>query len=168
MGKAESPIDNGKWETQLSRAYKAKKKAEGLPGKANMEFEGDMLDALTYKETADGIKLGWFDKTEAPKADGHNNFSGKSNLPRRQSLPEEGQEFVSAIQREAEKIISDALADAVEFDAADFDSVNSTSELYDVLADYFPDSTRSAIRAQVARTPKLVRLLDDAGLFELL
>lgn len=167
VGQAKSPVAGGDWKSTLSPEYKKKKLSEGLSGKADMELEGDMLNDLTFKETSDGIDIGWFGD-QAPKADGHNNFSGKSDLPRRQSLPEEGQEFISGIQKEIEKIVSDAIADEVEFNQADFEDVSSKAELYSALEEYFPGFSPAEIRDVVARSPDLARLLDDLGIFELL
>lgn len=167
VGKSQSPVAGEDWPT-LSIKYKKKKAEDGLPGKANMEYEGDMLDALEYRETKDGIELGFFGE-EAWKADGHLKFSGKDNgVPQRRFLPAEDQEFVPKIQREVEKIIADAIADGTEFERDDFNAVNTKSELYDVLAEYFPDATKAEILNAVTRNPALVTLLDDLGLWELL
>lgn len=133
-----------------------------------MEFEGDMLDALDFKPTADGIEIGFWGK-EAWKADGHLKFSGATNnTPQRRFLPGEGQEFDSSIQSEIEKIITDAIAEEMEFTSETFDAVNTKAELYDALADFFPDFSRADIRASVVRIPSLMRLLDDMDLLDLL
>jgi hypothetical protein len=151
----------------LSPIYRKKKVAEGHAGKANLELSGDLLDGLTFEETNKGIELGWFG-AEAGKADGHNNLSGKSHLPQRRLLPDVGQSFSDSIQSGAEKIIADAIADAVDFDAADFEDVETKADLYTVLDDYFPDMSRAEIKATIARTPALASLLDDQDLFKLL
>lgn len=132
-----------------------------------MQETGALLDALTFEETDDGIEIGWFGD-QAPKADGHNNFSGKSDLPRRQSLPDVGEDFISAIQSGIEKIVSDSLADGMEFDSEDFDGIDTRTELYDVLDEYFPDMSRTEIKAIITRTPDFARFLDDEDLLELL
>lgn len=93
----------------LSKDYKQKKIAEGLGGKANLTFEGDLIDSLTYKNTRDGLKIGWFTASEAPKADGHANLSGKSKLPTRRLIPAEGQKFKGDIQSEIEAMIAEYL-----------------------------------------------------------
>lgn len=142
--------------------------AEGLPGKANLEFSGDLLDALDYDTTREGIEIGWKGR-EAGKADGHNNLSGDSPLPQRRLIPDVGQEFVDSIQTEIEKIVSDAMVDEMDFNAADFSAVTTKSELYDVLAEYFgEDFTDADIREAITRAPQLVEFLDDEGLFDLL
>jgi hypothetical protein len=147
--------------------YKKKKVADGLPGKANLEFQGDMLDALEFQETEDGIKIGWFGD-QAAKADGHANLSGDSSLPQRRLIPDEGQEFVPKIQDEIEKIVADAIANDMEFEKADFEEVETKAQLYDVLDEYFPDFSRAEIKSVVARSPDLAGLLDDLDLLDLL
>ncbi len=169
LSSGKGSVDGEDWPA-LSPKYKEKKIADGLPGIANMEFEGDMLDALEYKNTDDGIELGFFGK-QAWKADGHLHFSSESDkatAPQRRFLPGEGEEFVSNIQKGAEAIVNDALAGAQEFDTADFDAVNTRAELFDVLDEYFPDLSRSEIIGAVTRTPGLANMLDDLGLLELL
>lgn len=56
-----------------------------------------MLDSLTYETTREGIKVGIFKSSEVPKADGHNDFSGDSKLPKRRFIPEDNQEFKATI-----------------------------------------------------------------------
>lgn len=166
-GQAKSPVAGGEWDRKLSKDYKKKKVSDGLPGIANMEESGDMLDSLTFDTTDRGIEVGWFG-AEAGKADGHNNFSGKSSLPRRQTLPDVGEEFVSKIQTEMEKIVADALADELQFKEEDFSAVNTKGELYDVLSEYFPDLTRTEVKGVISRAPDLADLLDSLNLLQLL
>jgi hypothetical protein len=166
-GRAQSPVAGESWKQTLSPEYKKKKKAEGLPTKANMEESGDLLDSLTFEETGNGIELGWFGD-QAGKADGHNNLSGKSDLPQRRTLPDVGQEFVSSIQSEIEKIVADGVSNSMEFEAKDFEDVNTKADLYDALSDYFPDLSRAGIKSLIARTPDLAGLLEDMDLLDLL
>lgn len=162
----ESPVEGEDWPS-LSPLYKKKKLAEGLGGKANLEFEGDLLDALTFKETKDGIELGWFGK-QAGKADGHANLSGESQIPTRRLIPAEGQEFVPSIQQELERIVADAVTDELDFKSDDFEGVETKTALYETLSDYFPDASRPEIRELITRTPKLASLLEDLDLLDLL
>lgn len=166
-GSATSPVAGESWKASLNKEYAKKKKAEGLGTKANMDFEGDMLDALTFEEIKDGIELGWFGD-EAGKADGHNNLSGDSTLPQRRLLPDVGQEFKPDIQKGIEQIVADAIADSIEFEAKDFEDVKSKASLYEALDEFFPDLTRGELRNVVLRTPDLVRLLDEQGLLDYL
>ncbi len=129
-----------------------------------------MLDALDFQETKDGIEIGFWGK-EAWKADGHLHFSAASDAaiaPQRRFLPDEGEEFIPGIQRGIESIIADNLSDEISFDAEDFSSVTSKSELYSVLQDYFEGMSRSEIKSAISRAPKLVTFLDDEGLLKLL
>lgn len=167
LSRAESPVA-GESFPALSKEYKAKKKADGLPPKPNLEFEGDLQDALTYKNTPNGIEIGFFGD-QAWKADGHLKFSGKENAtPKRRFLPDEGQEFKPGIQREIEKIVADAIASEVEIDSSDFESVATRSDLYEALGEYFPDLSRAAAKGMVLRNPAFVAFLDDNGLLGLL
>ncbi len=166
-GRAKSPIEGESWQSKLSPAYAKKKKAEGLPTKANMEESGDLLDSLTFEETNDGIEIGWFG-ANAGKADGHNNLSGDSILPQRRTIPDVGQSFDSSIQTEIEKIVADGVAGSLEFDKADFESVDTKTELYSILDEYFPDLSRADIKMAITRTPDLADLLDELNLLELL
>lgn len=163
---SKSPVEGEDW-PPLSDAYKRQKKAEGLGGKANLEAEGDLLDALGFDETKDGIEIGWTGK-QAGKADGHNNLSGDSSIPTRRVLPDVGQEFIPRIQKEAERIISDAIGDEVSLEDSDFQAVTNRDELYSTLKDYFPDLSRAEIRVAITRSVGIARFLDDLGLFTLL
>lgn len=71
----------------------------------NLELEGDLLDALKFEEKASGIEIGIFPGKEVPKADGHNNFSGDSKLPKRRFIPEENQTFKKKIMNGVNAII---------------------------------------------------------------
>jgi len=97
---------------KLSKSYRQYKESEGLGGKPNLTFEGDLLDALKrrYGDDEDAIKIGWFGK-QAGKADGHANLSGDSPIPTRRTIPGEGQSFKPSIRKEIERIIADAIKD---------------------------------------------------------
>ena len=152
----------------LSPTYKKKKIAEGLSGEPNLEFEGDLKDALTFKSTKQGLEVGFYGK-EAWKADGHLKFSGKKNhTPQRRFLPGEGQEFNEDVTREVSNIIADTIADATSIKPSDLDDVSTKGELYSTLEEYFPSLSRIAIKAAVLRSPKLAALLDAADLLDLL
>lgn len=166
-GHQESPVEGeGKFK-KLSKDYAERKKDEVGNTLSNQELEGDMLSALAYRETSKGIELGYFGE-EAPKADGHNNFSGKSKLPTRRTIPGEGQTFISEIQSNVRQIIANAAADATEFSRSDFEDVETKKGLYDVLAQVFDGLTRSEIRTAVLGNDPLIRLLDDLDLLDLL
>jgi hypothetical protein len=72
----------------------------------NLELQGDMLDSLTHQNrSGDSIEIGIWGK-EAPKADGHNNFSGESRLPVRRFIPDEDEAFKANIQAGIRDIIA--------------------------------------------------------------
>lgn len=159
----ESPISGGKWKASLSKDY-AKKKEELIGNSdANLELTGDMLSALTWDETKNGIMIGLIGE-QAGKADGHNNFSGESKIPTRQFLPDVGDEF--KFQDDIDKIIAEAIADNIPKEA--FKGINSKSDLYDVLKEYFDGYTNAEIKSTILRTPDLFSELDELGLLDLL
>jgi hypothetical protein len=137
--------------------------SEGAPGVPNLELEGDMLGALTYEAKKDGIEIGVFG-AEAPKADGHNNFSGESNLPERRFLPAEGETFRSSIQKEVDAIVQDAIAEDAEIVEDEFNDVESSSAFYDVLMKQIGVESRGEARSTVLRTPKWFNFISSAGL----
>jgi hypothetical protein len=104
VGEAQSPVSGGRWKQSLSPEYKKLKKEISGSAIANMELYGDMLDALEARVVGNKIKVGWFGGEQAAKADGHNNFSGESSLPTRQSIPKEGQKFKRDIMQGIKEI----------------------------------------------------------------
>jgi hypothetical protein len=89
VSKQQSPI-KGKGRFQpLSPDYKKFKKAEGAGGKANLELEGDMLEALKFTIKDGKIRFGIRGK-QGDKADNHNKFSSESKrtkVPPRNFIP---------------------------------------------------------------------------------
>ncbi|MBL0320683.1 MAG: hypothetical protein IPP74_15520 [Alphaproteobacteria bacterium] len=160
-----SPIAGGTYKKTLSPEYKKHKQAEGGSSVADLKLTGIMLDELGFKKTEDGILLGVFGDA-APRADGHSNLSGESTLPERKFLPNIDEEFKSSIQSGVERIIADAIADSVDLDRSDFEGVDSTDDLYEVLSDEMPDMTRAEIRAAIYRNEALTELLESLGLLD--
>lgn len=104
-----SAVDGEKWAglKKDSPYYKEKKLTSGS-SKANLELYGDMLDALEFKPTKNGIEIGIFDYEQAQKADNHNKFSPESKktpLPKRQFIPHEDENFRRGIINEIKDII---------------------------------------------------------------
>jgi hypothetical protein len=93
VGEGKSPVSGGAWKRGLSPEYKKVKEELSGVSFANMELHGDMLDALEARVVGNKIRVGWFGGPEAAKADGHNNFSGESTLPTRQSIPKPDESF---------------------------------------------------------------------------
>jgi len=106
LGEARSPVD-GQGFKALSPTHRAKKQTQGLPPIANLEFEGDLLDGLVVEDSPRGGIRITVSEGEQKKADGHNNFSGKSKLPRRAFIPDakRDERFRSAIEEGIDRIL---------------------------------------------------------------
>lgn len=167
MGGKKSPIAGAPSFPPLSKNYKKRKLQEVGSGEANLEFDGQMKDEIDYERTPDGIKIGVFGD-RAGAADGHNNLSGKSQLPRRQFLPDEGQTYKANISREVDRIVADIVAEQSGFDESDFDGVTTKKELYARLKELFGDMTRNELSLSVFRNEQLVNLLSDLDLLRLI
>lgn len=108
-----SPVGGvGKFK-RLSKKYADEQK--GGSRNPNLELMGDMLDALTFKQRADGLEIGVFGK-EASKAEGHNTgFAGHPTLdgkaPKRQFIPSEGEGYKPRIERGIKQIINENTSD---------------------------------------------------------
>lgn len=162
---AKSPV-SGESFPALKRSYKQLKEAQGGAPEANLELTGEMNDALTFEAVDGGLEIGFFGD-QAPKADGHNKFSGKENgAPQRRFLPGEGQNYKREIQSGVEQIIKEYSGNT--FEKSDFSDVESKADLYDVLREVYTDMTNSQIRAAVALNGDLLDLLIDEDLLEFL
>lgn len=160
---ARSPVVGERFKA-LSKDYKARKVAQGGQPTPDLELDGAMKDALTFKPTATGLEIGFFGK-QAGKADGHNNFSGNSAIPQRRFLPGEGQSFKPEIEGMVQGIIDEKLGEA--FEKADFEDVETKAQLYEVLGQYY-SGTRSEIRQSAASSSGLLDILIKLDLMELL
>ncbi len=165
---SKSPVAGEKWPA-LKPSYRKEKDAAGHPPVPNMEFSGDMLADLTFKDTADGIQIGFIGSDQAPKADGHVKFSGKDNgVRKRRFLPGEGQEYVSSIQKDVDQIIADAIVESMPFDTKELKDVDSKADLYSLFRDAWPDLTNAEIKATILRTPDIFAMLADLDLEDFL
>lgn len=161
-----SPIGtNGKFKS-LSKEYADKKKEETGNSDANLDLNGDMLGSLDYRITGDKIELGVFG-SDAPKADGHNNYSGKSKIPTRQFLPKEGDSFSSDISSIIDETIDTYVADHTTIDKKRLDSINSKNDLYELLKQEFGNRARSELKSLVLRSELAIEL-QEADLLDLL
>lgn len=94
VGGGNSPVAGGSWKKSLSPAYKElKEKISGVKY-ANMELYGDMLDALEARVVGGKIQVGFWDRSQVPKAHNHN---VGDTVPQRQMIPEDDQQFKSPI-----------------------------------------------------------------------
>lgn len=166
VAQAKSPVAGEKW-PKLSAKYKKIKLREGASEEANLQLYGDMMDALDFQSTDDGIEVGFIDTDEAWKADGHLKFSGEeNNTPRRRFLPGDGEEFKGDIQKGIDRIIADNMSS--QFNSSDFSGVETKKDLYEVLSGIFEDLSKNEIKLAVLRNEELYNLLKDEDLLDLL
>lgn len=168
----DSPIEGESWKSTLEKEYAKKKEAEIGNEDADIQFTGRTLDQLQYQDEPEGIKIGVFGE-RAPVADGHCNLSGKSKLQKRRFLPGPGQHYVATIERECSRIISDIIGEMpleASRSAEQFRGIENQKELFSALKDHFGDRslTRTELRLGVYRNHKLLSLLDEQDLLELL
>lgn len=90
---ASSPVSGGSWKATLSKEYAKRKVAAGGDPIANLELTGELMDAVSFEVTDDTTMEFGVWGAQAAKADGHNNFSGASELPLREFVPKEGGTF---------------------------------------------------------------------------
>lgn len=108
IGDRKSPVDGDEFE-KLSPKY-AKKVGHKY---SDLQYEGDMLDALDYKTKRGGeIQVGFFDKLQSAKAYGHTTgMEGHPWLegvtPKRKIIPIEGETFDEEIMTGIEQLIQE-------------------------------------------------------------
>lgn len=109
VGDSRSPV-TGKQFKKLDKDYAAEKKREGGTPVPNLLMQGDLLDSLLVKKKGDKLILTVGD-SQQDKADGHNNHTGDSQLPRRPFIPDadESETFRPAIRQGIREIIDDVL-----------------------------------------------------------
>lgn len=167
LAQGESPIEGyGKFK-RLSKEYAAHKVDEGGSSIPDLESSGEMRDQLTFKTTAKGIEIGVIGPS-APKADGHNNLSGASDLPLRRFIPDVGETYKGEISRQVKEIITDIVGEQHEFEKDDFEDVETKAGLYAILTQGFEGFTRSEIRTAVLRNEDLLKILGELDLLDLL
>jgi hypothetical protein len=108
VGEAKSPVAGGKYKSTLSDAYaNSQKNGDTM---ANLDLNGDMLNALTFKTNAatGKVTVGIFDNDQAIKSYNHN---VGDTLPKRQFIPDEDQLLKAEIIRGVKRIIQDYLED---------------------------------------------------------
>lgn len=108
VGEAKSPVAGGKYKSKLSDAYaKSQKMGDTL---ANLDLNGDMLNALTFKTNAytGKVTVGIFDDEQAIKSYNHN---VGDTLPQRQFIPDEDQLLKAEIIRGVKRILEGYLED---------------------------------------------------------
>lgn len=102
----QSPVSGERAFKKLSKKYADKEK--GGNTNPNLELEGDMLGALGFKTTGDGVAVGIMEASQREKADGHNQLSGRDTpLPRRRFIPASNQSFKSDIMEGVDAILAE-------------------------------------------------------------
>jgi hypothetical protein len=109
IGDGRSPVTGQEWK-QLSKDYAKIKGSK----EANMDLNGDMLDALDYEVTKGELYVGWFDSKQAVKAYGHT--TGMKDhpfldgvAPKRKLLPNDKEKFTAEIRSGVEDIVREFL-----------------------------------------------------------
>jgi hypothetical protein len=167
MAEKKSPVQGVGSFKALSKDYKKRKLEEVGSGEANLEFDGIMKDETDFEPTDNGLAIGVFGE-RAGAADGHNNLSGKSQLPLRQFLPDVGQAYKKPIAKEVDRIIADIIAEEATFKKSDFKYITTKKELYEKLAQIFGEATRYELQLSVYRNEDMTDLLTELDLIRLL
>lgn len=168
LASAQSPV-SGESFPSLSKDYAKEKRKAGFRGVPDLERSGSMKDALEFRETKNGIEIGFFgDRTNAPKADGHNNFSGDSELPQRRFLPAEGQKFKRAIEQEIENILNEKMAESFDISDEDLEEIETQSDLNRFLRETFEGLSRAEAVSAILSSDELFEKFQRAGLLRLL
>lgn len=162
---SKSPVTGDSF-ARLSKDYADKKKSETGSSAPNLDLTGSMLTSLDYKISGDKLELGVFGE-DAGKADGHNNFSGKSKLPTRQFLPKSGESFDKSIVSLVSDTIDQYKADNMSFKSKELKQVETKSDLYELLKDKLGDKSRSELKKLVLSS-ELSAELDAFDLLDLL
>ena len=158
-----TPISGAGYKSSLSSKYAKVKQAEVGNQLANLELTGGMLDQFDYRVTSSGVEIGVYGSA-ALRADGHNNFSGDSDLPERRFLPKEGESFKSQITREVKRIIEDKLVEQLEFGRRDFALIKNKKELMAKFKEMFPDMSLTQATNAALRNRDFLTLLDEFNL----
>jgi len=168
LASVESPIAGGSYKTTLSKKYAEKKMNETGSSDANLDLAGDLIRSIDFRYNGNTIEIGVFDSEQAGKADGHNNFTGKSRLPRRQFLPEEGQNFTSDIVRLVNETAEKYRVENIELDEEDLEQIESKDDLFELLSSLTGLESKRKMSLLVLRSQRLSSLLDEYDLLDLM
>lgn len=101
-----SPVKGEGSFKSLTKEYaKAEKGGRRL---ANLELEGDLLNAYGFRRSRNGVITGIMSAKERPKADGHNHLTPESERsvnPKRRIVPASDQKFNGIIERGIKRIV---------------------------------------------------------------
>jgi hypothetical protein len=166
MEEKKSPVQGAPSFKPLSKKYRLRKIDQVGSGDANLEFDGIMKDETDFIPSDTGIDLGVFGE-RAGAADGHNNLSGKSNLPLRQFIPDVGQKYKANIVREVDRIIADIIGEETTFKKSDFKGITNRTALYEKLGQLFGPMSRAELQLAVFRNEQLTDILTELDLLGL-
>ena len=104
MGNENSPVAGHGAFPKLSKEYARRKREAGHPAVPNLEFDGDLKDAIQVYPKGNRLVIE-VTGAEGAKADGHCNLSGDSSLPLRRFIPDDGEQFKRPILEGIARII---------------------------------------------------------------
>lgn len=159
VAKGVSPVEGEGRFRILTSEYAKNEKGGNMT--ANLELEGDLLNAFKSKNLAGSkIEIGVRGK-EAPKADGHNQISGEAKAwaakthrtkYKRRFVPDEEQSYKKSIMAGVGSILSSFRQEKVNAPAARIDSVISTPDNEQVtVGGLFDDSYIGDLLAQAIK-----------------
>lgn len=163
-----SPIEGyGKF-AKLSPEYAAEKMALTGSKAANLDLSGEMISETDYRVEGDSkIEIGVYGDA-APRADGHNNLSGKSELPIRRFIPGKGEQYKSDIMQMIKDTVLSYKGDNIEVKKSDLKKIGDSEDLYSMLQALFgSELTKSELR-EYALGSNLASVLDGEDLLKLL
>lgn len=168
VSKGKSPLSGLSW-PKLNPSYKKFKESQNLPGKANLEFTGQMLDDFDVVAKGSGtIELNVTGKKSVSKADGHNNFSGESDLPLRRFLPKEENKFKKNIEQQINDIVAKAVSENLKLSRRKFSNVKSKAAFFGVLKELFPGFSNTQISDAIISNEDLLDEFTSLGLVKFL
>lgn len=168
LAESRSPVMGEKFPQLKDPKYKAFKMKSGLGSSPNLEFTGAMVGDIKFKNTANGVEIGNFTKKQALKADGHNNLSGESKLPKRRYLPDTSQNYSKTIQDGIEQIVIRNLSDSVRIPRQELGAVQTKTGFNAIIKNMFPELTKREIVLAVSANGELRELLFSLNLLRFL
>ena len=104
MEEGRSPVAGEAPWPKLNKEYAAKEhNGDRTP---TLNATGRLRESLQFRTTDEGVEVGIFHKSQQAKSDGHNNFSGKSQLPQRRFVPSGRQNYRSEIMANVDRILN--------------------------------------------------------------
>lgn len=165
LGDRKSPVSGAPYRSFLtSDEYRKEKRSQNLSPVADLELTGRLKDSLRSKNTREGIKIGHFSASQAPKADGHNNISGDSLLPERRYLPKPGEKYKRQIQTEIDRIIAESAVEANAPTKRQLESISTKTEFWQLMSTLYPDIPRSDVVSAVSRNKNFIDNMRALGI----